>query len=63
MAKLNRTVSKLIATTVVFSAAAGTCLYLAWHSSAAARPLWVVIAGLVVVVGTLTFECYRGRRT
>ena len=63
MAKLNRTVSRLIATTVAFSAASGGCVYLAWHSTAAARPLWAVIAGLVAVVGALTFECYRGRRT
>ena len=62
MAKLNRTVSKLIATTVVFSAAAGTCLYLAWHSSAAARPLWAMIAALMAVLGALMFELYRGRR-
>ena len=63
MAKLNRTVSKLITTTVVFSTAAGTCLYLAWHSSAAARPLWALIAALVAVLGALMFELYRGRRT
>jgi hypothetical protein len=63
MAKLNRTVSKLITTTLVFSAAAGGCLYLAVHSSATARPLWAVIAGLVAVLGALMFEIYRGRRT
>lgn len=63
MAKLNRTVSKLIATTVAFAGAAGACVYLALNSTAAARPLWAVIAGLVAVVGALTFECFRGRRT
>jgi hypothetical protein len=63
MAKLNRTVSKLITTTVVFSAAAGGCLYLAVHSSAAARALWAVIAALVAILGALMFELYRGRRT
>ena len=63
MGKLNRTVSKLIATTVVFSTASAGCLYFAWLSTSAARPLWAVIAGLVAVVGALTFECYRGRRT
>ena len=63
MARLNRTVSKLIATTVAFAGAAGACIYLALHSTAAARPLWAVIAGLVAVVGALTFECFRGRRT
>lgn len=62
MAKLNRTVSKLIATTVVFAGAAGGCVYLAWNSTAAVRPLWAVIAALITVVGALTFECYRGRR-
>ena len=62
MPKLNRTVSRLIATTVVFSGAAGTCLYLAWHSSAAARPLWAMIAALMAVLGALMFELYRGRR-
>jgi hypothetical protein len=62
MAKLNRNVSKLITTTVVFSTAAGACLYLAWHSTAAARPLWAVIAALVAVLGALMFELYRGRR-
>jgi hypothetical protein len=63
MGKLNHTVSRLIVTTVAFSAASGGCLYLAWHSTSAARPLWAVIAALVAVVGALTFECYRGRRT
>lgn len=63
MARLNRTVSRLLATTVGFSMAAATCLYLAWRSDAAARPLWAVIAALIALVGTLTFQCYRGRRS
>jgi hypothetical protein len=63
MARLNRTVSKLITTTVIFSAAAGGCLYLALQSQSIARPLWAVIAALVVVLGALMFEHLRGRRT
>ena len=62
MPRLNRNVSKLVTTTVVFSAAACGCLYLAWQGPAAARPLWAMIAALVAVLGGLLFELYRGRR-
>ena len=63
MPRLNRTVSKLITTTVVFSMAFAACVYLAVQSTQAARPLWAVIATLVLVLGGLMFEHYRGRRT
>lgn len=62
MIKLNRNVSRLVLTAVIFSAAASYCGYLAWTGTATTRPLWSMIAVLVAIVGGLAFECYRSQK-
>ena len=63
MSKLNRTVSRLIVTTMASLGAVGACLYMAWREDAASRPLWGVIAALVALLGGMIFELFRARRT
>lgn len=63
MSKLNRTVSRLVITTVASVCAVGFCLYMAWRGDASSKPLWGAIAALVAVLGGMIFELFRARRT